>query len=162
MKIIEISKLIVLQGGLRHSISEYNPSHPFEPIKLTYLADLDGRPKYAIHDGLHRIISLYQHGVKILNSTQYICSLRTVREYNECNFNKGYVTPFDIYTEVRKANFGNFKDKVLQLHKMFGHASALNYIENNRELYVENRSVWTVEEFLEIYENAGKIGATQL
>lgn len=158
---MKISELIPTHNSLRSkSTLEYfrnqikagESLYPVKLVKVRYYPSYDY--KVYIHDGHHRLVAMYLEGVKELTENDYEIRDVTYEHYKEINFDVGWVTPFDLRTEVRRADFFDFKNEVMSMYNNVNFLTPkperlypfiVRYIQNNVDEYSETRKVWKVE-----------------
>lgn len=70
---------------------------------------------FYIHDGHHRIRSVWKSGRDHLYDEEYYIKNWKYEDYLEINIPNGWFTSFDPRTEVRLPDFGNFKNSIRKL-----------------------------------------------
>lgn len=110
------------------AMRSYNP----KSVNLIAITQFEDGDLY-LRDGLHRVASIYLAGRPMLYEDEYVIEHMTYSMYNEINLAVGYVTPFDPRTEVRLANFGDFKAEVLEI--IAEGVSPAEFILKNRHRY---------------------------
>jgi hypothetical protein len=128
--------LWVLQDGLRLSRDEienmarfvagngcfneeaiFAHQRSFDKANLIVLVSTpDGR--LYIRDGLHRVCVINRFN-RPLREDEYVIEAKTYEQFQQINFDCGWVTPFDPHTHVRHAEFFDFKNKVMGMLKSF-------------------------------------------
>jgi hypothetical protein len=105
--------------------------------------------KLYIHDGCHRTCSTFLGGRDYLREDEF--QIKTVKysDYLEINFDNFWLTPFDLKTEVRKADFFDFKNKALEYKKLYGEEYASNWILSNTNLFKQKRTCNLISELVE-------------
>jgi hypothetical protein len=98
-----------------------------------------------IHDGHHRVISVYLGGRNFLRDDEYEEFDFEYEKYLECNnnaFANGFFTPFDPRTELRLCDFREFKEQALQLHSdaAITEDFLCNWIQANADRYRQSRN----------------------
>lgn len=113
----------------------------------TRVIDVDD---YYIHDGHHRIYSLYKCGVEKLMPCEYIMQDMSYQMYQDLAPHVGWVTPLDIRTHVRKPDFYAFKDQALDIHRDWNQTpnAFKEYVENNADLYLEPRTAYKIGDMI--------------
>lgn len=153
---IEINKLIPTQNDIRNydSVSQMlcklEAGETLPPIIIKELDD----GKIYIHDGLHRACALWLHGVSVLPESGYILKHFTYHQFLSVNFQVGWVTPFDLRTECRKADLYNWKQSVTEYREALGSRAAESYIKWYCNKYKEPREVWCIEDVIKRNKNA--------
>lgn len=109
------------------------------PIKLTRTED----GLIYVHDGHHRLYACYLCGIKELMNCEFIIKDMTYDDYNIINIKNGWLTPFNLKTEVRKADFFEFKDKLSQKIKLEKTVFISKELLDTKE-YIEARRIWTI------------------
>ena len=110
-----------------------------------------------VHDGHHRLVYEISKGNNTLPDNYFTIKDFTKEKYDEINFDYGYVTPFDIESECRKPNFFEYKIYIIRLFKCVVDdvADGTNLVErfilSTKDMYVEKRSVFTMEELTNNY-----------
>ena len=85
-----------------------------------------------IRDGLHRTAVIHMFGRTLLPD-EYTVDEIPYAKFMEINLNKGWYTPFDPRTEVRRADFHHFKDMVEGLR--YHYIDPMRYIQVHRADY---------------------------
>ena len=94
----------------------YCKEHPGEKDpSLIVITEFEDGTRF-IHDGHHRVLAALIAGRNFLSDLEYVIWKFKYSQYMEINFDKGFVTPFDPRTEVRLADFGNFKKNAMELY----------------------------------------------
>lgn len=102
--------------------------------------------KLFIRDGLHRLCAV-QIGRRYppsgfeeftLEPDEYMIEEMTYSMFLEINLDKGFYTPFDPRTHVRKPDFSDFKNKVLQL--LSDKKDPTEFILSNSKSYLIERN----------------------
>ena len=127
MKHIDTHQLHVMQDGFRLSPREMWDMWGFlcksgyfnakslkhhDPARTSLVAIViteDG--KAWIRDGLHRVAVVHMFG-RWLRADEYTVEEMTYDMFTAANIEKGWFTPFDPKTEVRRANFHSFKQAI--------------------------------------------------
>ena len=92
---------------------------------------------YAVQDGHHRLVSMALAGRKHLDPREYLIQdFASGDLFGEINFDVGWVTPFDIHTELRHPDVYKFKEKVLNMPV----DEATKYIWSHRDEYCMPRN----------------------
>lgn len=155
---MKINDLIPTHNELRSpSVLEYfrqqikagKKLQPIELIKVRHYPSYDHR--IYIHDGHHRAVAAKLERLETLSPDEYNIREVPYTDYLQINFDVGWVTPFDLMSEVRKADFFDFKNEVMDMWKYRFYLvdrikvrSISRFIESNRNRYVEPRKVWSV------------------
>ena len=108
------------------------------PIKIVRVWD---DKKYSIlfrllHDGHHRVLAMYDCGIKCIGPDEYVIMDFTLSDYLNPNLDVGWFTPIDPATHVRKANFFGIKNIVGSLLEHENERVELDYIEAHTENYM--------------------------
>jgi hypothetical protein len=91
-----------------------------------------------IHDGHHRLVATHLAGRDFLHAGEYQVTRWSYEEYLAINFRCGWVTPFDPRTHARKADFGAWKARVLEVAQT-DLAEAERMIRDEAAAYRERR-----------------------
>ena len=163
MKTIELSKLWVSQDGLRdlsqlpamiefvqngnfwtdENLSLFALTNNIRKAATIEIAEFpDGQ--LMIHDGHHRCISKLLGGSLYLREDEFHIKKWQYSNYQNLNLKNSWFTPFDPKTEVRKAEFKEFKDKVLLLMK--NEDIARKFILENKSMYAKTRMFFSLED----------------
>jgi len=97
----------------------------------------------AIHDGHHRCVATLLAKRAHLFPSEYELCHRSYEDYIHANLDAGWITPFNPKTEVRVADFQEFKDFV---HRLLDIDSAVRYILRHKDLYACPRDIYTLDE----------------
>jgi hypothetical protein len=110
------------------------------------ILSVDGMPMgFYIRNGHHRAVSILLGGREILLPEEFDIEVRKAEEFKEIHFLNtdgswmGWVTPFDIQTQCRLFNFGEYKAQVRDIYENEGPDQAVEFIEANQKLYCEPR-----------------------
>ncbi len=139
----------VRQGGIftRQSLERWVAKNDLRPnpplIGITKFPD----GMLMINDGHHRAASILMGGRDHLDKQEFFVSCFTYAEYDEINVAQGWVTPFDPCTQVRLADFGDFKAWVKR-HLEHSAGEACAFILDNRSRYSKSRTISTVPELV--------------
>ncbi len=112
--------------------------------------------KLYLWDAHHRVCAAHNAGHVFIPRSEYILTEMTYKKVMSINFNKGYVTPFNLQTECRIPDFMAFKTKILN---EFNYGCKMTYeptyytsmemdILLNAKCYKEKRTIYNVEELL--------------
>ncbi|MDI9325228.1 MAG: ParB/Srx family N-terminal domain-containing protein [Alphaproteobacteria bacterium] len=101
------------------------------------------KDKYLLHDGHHRVRAIHLSGRTHLDPLEYRFENIPISIYNEINFEAKWVTPFDIYTEVRKKDFLAFKKRVFDIYT-YSEKEARAFIYAHADEYKEPRRANTI------------------
>lgn len=148
---MKLENLIVTQEDLRNrsqlpaminfvtngGIFDLNSISRDKLIKLTEFPD----GQFYIHDGHHRCYAIWHGGRDYLFESEYVVENWTYEQYNRLH-RPVWCTPFDPRTEVRLADFISLKDKINALSE----EEALDFIQNNKHLYVKPRTLFKIGE----------------
>lgn len=129
----------------RQQIKAGKKPQPIELIKVRYYPSYTSR--IYIHDGHHRAVAAKLERLESLTPDEYNIREVPYTDYLQINFDVGWVTPFDLMSEVRRADFFDFKNTVMYLfdNPEFSSIEFIkNFIHNRRYFYVEPRKVWSV------------------
>jgi hypothetical protein len=96
--------------------------------------------KYMIHDGHHRLVSIYLGGREFIRSDEYVQKEWDYSDYLKINFKNGWVTPFNPIDEIRLPDIYGFKHAAIDLSKV-NEAEAIKYILSNKQLYAKPRTI---------------------
>lgn len=149
---IEIDKLIVTQFSLRHhdqipgmvqfvknggfwnqhSLENYAKLNSLKVSPLISISLFEDNKMY-IHDGHHRISSVYLGGRNFLRQDEYRIHRWLYKDYLEINISNNWITPFDPRIEGRVADLSVFKKNVEKS------IDKINYIINNKNIYLVPR-----------------------
>ena len=105
-----------------------------------------------IHNGHHRAVAIYLAGRNTLFGDEYYIKEWDYSDYNDIVFLnddntwRGYVTPFDIQTEVRLPDFRAYKDTVKDLYYNQSPDHAIHYIKTHPELYKKKKTLLGLED----------------
>ena len=87
-----------------------------------------------IRDGLHRSVAIYLgRDDPVLHEDEFVVESMTYDMYTGPAVDKGWYTPFDPRIEVRKADFHEFKQQVLDLKDQNGDVE--KFISENKAMY---------------------------
>lgn len=126
----------------------HSGTKPSGVIKITQFED----GNLFLQDGHHRTLSIYLGGRAYLDPSEFIFEHWKYSDYLEINFDNKWVTPIDVKTQVRQANFKDFKTKALWRYEEHGPEVATEYIKSNSGLYLRERSVYSIVDLAKIYE----------
>lgn len=88
------------------------------------------------HDGHHRLLAIWMAGRKVLYDDEVEYFDLTYAQYDEVNFETGWLTPFDLKTEIRTPNVHEFKQKA----KAMPRENAEEWVRSNKGLYCHPRN----------------------
>lgn len=98
----------------------------------------------AVHNGHHRVISTFlARGNRRIYSDEFFIRDWTYKDYRDIVL-PYWVTPFDISSEVRLADLSPWKDEVRKYFVLNGVQKTEQYITDNKNKYVVQRSFHTV------------------
>lgn len=127
----------IKQGGVldRESLESLHGPDDYAPMKLRTFPD----GKIYIHDGHHRALSIYRAGRDYLYKEEYELEYwNNPYLYDEVNFSAGWVTPFNLMTEIRYPNVLPFKKTVFKIAKVSKELARI-YIFTFRHKYCTDR-----------------------
>jgi hypothetical protein len=126
----------VCDGGWfnEESLKKHNPNR----ISLIAIVQTEDGKKW-IRDGIHRVCMIHLLG-RDLREDEYFLEHRPYSQFTDPNLEGGWVTPFDPRTEVRRADFHEFKTKVKSMVGSVSQEEILKHIQANRDYYVTMRS----------------------
>jgi hypothetical protein len=96
--------------------------------------------KYMIHDGHHRLVSIYLAGRDFVRKDEYVQKEWDYCDYLKINFENGWVTPFDPIAEIRLPDIYKFKFTALDL-SLKNKEEAIKFILSNKNLYAKPRTI---------------------
>jgi len=125
---------------------------------------------YFVHNGHHRCVAIAFGGRDHLKESEYYVRKWKAGDYDVVNFDAGYVTPFDLYNEVRLADFAKYKEFASRLPNVIaqtisltdpywvanGALCAQEIIRNMKFVYSQPREKFWSEEH--VYYLASKYG----
>jgi len=139
---MELSRLTITQEKLRNPGQLYEMTQfvknggYFNGIEIAYCNDID---RYFIHNGHHRCVSMYFGGRLQLRDSEFIVKQWNKSNYDEINFDVGYVTPFDIETEIRVGDLTDFKKFAFNMASHFDtYLSSISPAVSMTEIQVKN------------------------
>ena len=103
-----------------------------------------------IHDGHHRIVSIWLGGRKYISDDEYEIKKWEYKNYSDIVFLRpdggwlGWVTPYDPRTEVRVPDTADFKKHTYNIFHDIGEAEARVFVKDNKVSYVKPRIIKTV------------------
>lgn len=111
------------------SLAEFDPGR----TNLIAITEFEDGARY-VRDGFHRVLSAYcARHTPVLYDGEYFIEHLTYQRMMQANLAVGYFTPFDPRTEVRLADFGDFRNEVLA---MIGRKEdPMDFIQANRTRY---------------------------
>lgn len=119
-----------------------------------------------IHDGHHRCVATYLSGRQVLHPEEFEIHNWTYEDYNTINWERGYITPHDPRTEVRKPDLRAFKNSTHAIANKLSIEQAEQWIVGCRLAYCEPRRFYTLAELAKQWEiersekwNVTEIGA---
>lgn len=135
-----------------HQSAFYHPDEPVQIIRIRGTSDL------FINNGHHRLVAAHQlWGCFSMDNIQW--KEYAWEEFLEINFDVGWLTPHDPYTECRFPDFWKFKSEMLQTIDSMKKANFFNenkmkrIISTSFDRYAEIRVVNNLEE---LYVNSFK------
>lgn len=109
--------------------------------------------KKFIHDGHHRTAAIFLGGRDYLSEDEYKISNMLYSQYDEINPVVGFVTPFNPIAEIRKDDFGDFKNTAMKLFADGRADEAITYIRRNKRMYAVPRIVSGIHELVSLYRS---------
>jgi hypothetical protein len=150
----EIPQMVkyVKSGGRwnRDSLKKYG--NKLDPIFISRLED----GTLLLHDGHHRALATLLAGRDFLYSDEYVIEDYTYADYSAIYFHKSYVTPLDLKTECRVADFFDFKKEVMEIYKT-NPEQAIQFIRDNPDRYRYPRTLFSLKESADKYRNVSTI-----
>lgn len=99
----------------------------------------DGR--LFLRNGHHRAVAIFLAGRdKILDGEYHITDWK-YSDFEDINLVRGWVTPFNVRTEVRLPDLAQFKDLVRRTYSELGRDAAIRLIHEKQKLYCEGKQV---------------------
>jgi hypothetical protein len=157
-------------GGVfnRSFLDDWAWVHNIKPaplIKITFFPD----GVKLIQDGHHRTLSIYMGGLEIIHPEEYFVEHWNYDDYLKINPKRKWVTPYDPRTQVRQADFKEYKELALEVYDAryeldrfngwveeradaFAMRDLVQYAEENSDLYRKSRNVYSIPDLVEIYE----------
>ena len=138
--VLKIDDLIIMQNGLRkpeqinQMIEFVKDGGFFSGIEISRFPD---NQDY-IHDGHHRVVSIYLAGRDYLGDGEYIVGQWRYEQYMTPNYTLQFLSPFDPKTEVRIHDFSEYQDELKHLiqTKALHFAEEIdNFIRKNSHRY---------------------------
>jgi len=110
-----------------------------------------------IHDGHHRAVATWLSGRTELREDEFYIQDWNYEDYDDINFDSGYLTPFDPRKEVRLCDLSEWKILVKDLQKGDIVDDSLNFfIRSAKASFCRKRKIWTVPD-LAIKWNPSKV-----
>lgn len=106
-----------------------------------------------LQDGHHRCTSIILGGRNFLHPSEYVIEHWKYSNYAGIGWKNGWVTPYDVTTQVRLPDFKPFKDQVTAIVAEHGYEEAEKFIRANPHLYSAPRMVHTLTEFVELHRH---------
>jgi hypothetical protein len=157
MMSLSIAKLIPTHNRLRSEKSFYYFLHRFfeqdgdtygwgnRKVSVVHTED----DLYYLWDGHHIISAAHWAGHETIPASNYTITEMTYKKVMSINFDKGYVTPFNLQTECRLSDFINFKKKILSEIEPNVYDINLEIdILLNAKHYKEPRRAYNIEELI--------------
>jgi hypothetical protein len=139
--------VFVSSGGIfsAESLGEHSNGADKRLINLAKFED--GR--YFIHDGHHRIASIYLGGRKWLHKEEYTVKKWKYSDYTDISFENKWITPYDPRIEVRIPDYEAFKRNVQYCLTNGGEKAAEEYIRKRHDTYTRERRVLTIRDLIQ-------------
>ena len=137
----------VKEGGIftLDNVQRFNEARSHHSLLQISQFPTDDSEHDYVHDGHHRSLSIYLGGRKVLHPEEYqIHSWSGIESYSEVNRSVGWVTPFDVRTEMRLSDIHEFKAEAMAIED---EEELLEFIKVNRHRYCKPRTIWTLEQF---------------
>jgi hypothetical protein len=122
--------------------------HPGKVSPLIQISQFEDGECY-IHDGHHRIVTMYLGGRHMLHPEEYKVTQWTYDQYLEINVQAGWFTPFDPRTHCRKEDLALYKIAMKSVLDVLGEDMAITQISHSLFRYAEPRLFRTVKEMAE-------------
>lgn len=129
------------------TISGRNSFDAPKSVRLISLTEFEDGSIF-IHDGHHRIGSIFAAGRDYLRDDEYTITKMNYSQYDEINSSVNFVTPFVPYKEIRLSDFSDFKNTAIRLFRLGKTHDAVYYIRNNRDLYCRPRKIFYVKDLI--------------
>jgi len=123
--------------------------HPGKVSPLIQISRFEDGLEY-IHDGHHRILTMYLGGRHHLHPEEFEVTEWTYSQYLEINLKAGWFTPYDPRTHCRKADLALYKIAVKSVLDVLGEEMATQQIRNSIFRYAEPRVFRSVKEMAQI------------
>jgi hypothetical protein len=150
----------VKSGGSfnRATLDAWAAGHGLNPSPLIKISVFEDGQVY-LHDGHHRAVSIWCAGREFLQPEEFEVRHWQYSAYTEIAFIDeegyhgrkkgdwmGWVTPFDIATEMRLPDIKEFKDHVKDIYYKQSPQHAIHYILTNSRLYKRPREIFYLPE----------------
>jgi len=168
---LELDDLTVSQDSLRHieqlcpmiefvknggfwTVSALQEYADVYGVRVCPLIEINQFPdgRLMVHDGHHRVVSTRLGGRHFIRGDEYLFKSYTYENYRGINHPGRWVTPFDPKTEIRVADFGEFKKKAFELFAI-DKDEAIRYILDNGSVYKRPRTISGVDCLADRYRN---------
>lgn len=132
----------------QHVLTEEIRSTP-PPMHISFMED----GSLMLHDGHHRAVAMLLGGREWIDDSEYESGHYTYDDYANVHPERGWYTPFNLYTEVRKPDFGWFKNNAKKIYERNGIHALKEFIRSDHETYAEPRRIKTIDELTQVYIN---------
>jgi hypothetical protein len=105
----------------------------------------DGRTY--IHDGHHRCLAKSLLGMD-LHESEFVIKPFTYHKFKQVNLDVGWVTPFDLKTEVRYADIQPWKRHIEEVRQRMDEHTLLDYIMSSGPSYKKPREVFNMTDMV--------------
>jgi len=132
-------------------LESHAPSRGFSRASIPKLININffEDRKKGLHDGHHRTGAILLGGREFIADEEYKTSHLTYAKYEEINPVASWVTPFSPKKEVRIEDFKEYKNHVMKLFDAGRMAEGIQFVNDNRHLYVVPRTLQTVQDMID-------------
>ena len=108
-----------------------------------------------LRNGHHRVVAIHLAERTFLYDDEYSITDWRYSNYSRIKFFRdngewqGWVTPFDVKTQVRIGDFLDFKRQIKAIYYEHGEGAAVDCILNNPTMYKKEKTIHTVAELAE-------------
>jgi hypothetical protein len=98
-----------------------------------------------IRDGHHRAVAIKMAGRNYLRDSEYETEEYTYQEWNEYNYDEGWMTPHNPHTHTRKPDLADWKNRVVDTHQYQSPDHARHLVLTGRDSYATMKKTDTIE-----------------
>lgn len=115
-----------------------------------------------LSDGHHRVIGILEGGRDTLHRDEFFVERWSYQDYLDIVFTypngdwMGWITPHDPWQEIRLPELASYKFEVKRIWKNDGEEAAIEYIKGNKDKYCKKRTITSIQQLVDNYQEVSK------